>query len=118
MSLRVDPNQAHRELSAEPTFMSLRRPDHRHRLRLSRFVPDAIKVASASLPHAHHALQKVLVLTILAQVSLSKTLYYYTVRSGGVENRRKSSFFSSGRRVRGQRAGGAGSMRDVRGAGS
>ena len=70
----MDPNQALRELSAEPTFMGLRRPDHRHwRRRLSCFVLDAMKVASASLPH--HAPPKVLVLTLLAQVRLSKTHY-------------------------------------------
>ena len=27
----VDPNQAHRELARDTTFMGLRRPDHRHR---------------------------------------------------------------------------------------
>ena len=62
--------------------MGLRRPDHRHwRRRLSCFVLDATKVASASLPH--HALPKVLVLTILVQVRLSKTLYYRGLEEWG-----------------------------------
>ena len=71
----MDPNQARRELSGDPTFVGLRRPDHRHwRRPLSCFVLDAIKVASASLPY--HSRPFLLVLTILAQVRLSKTLYH------------------------------------------
>ena len=78
----VDPDQAHQEVSAEPTFMGLRRPDHRHRRRgLSCFVLDAIKVAPA--PLSHHAPLKVLVLTILAQVRLSRTLYYRGLEEWG-----------------------------------
>jgi hypothetical protein len=78
----MDPNQAHRELSEELTFMALRRPDHRHRRRrLSCFVLDAIKVAPA--PLSHHAPLKVLVLTILAQVRLSRTLYYRGLEEWG-----------------------------------
>ena len=56
-------------------LMGLRRSDHRHRRqRLSRFVLDGIKVASPRLPI--HSRPFLPVLMILAQVKLSKTLYY------------------------------------------
>ena len=77
----VDPNQAHRELKGDTTLMGLRRSDHRlrrsdirRRRRLSCFVLDGIKVASPRLPI--HSRPFLLVLTILAQVRLSQTLYY------------------------------------------
>ena len=75
VSLMVDPNQAHRELARGTTFMGLHTSDHRHRRRrLSCFVLDGIKVAFVPLPH--HSPVWHLVLTVLAQVRLSRTLYY------------------------------------------
>ena len=90
--------------------MGLRTPDHRHRRRrLSRFVLDAIKVASASPPH--HAPPKALVLMIPTQVRLSERIY-----SCNQEERSKSpnqASFPRGGGL-GTTSGGAGGMRDER----
>ena len=65
--------------------MGLRTPDPRHRRRrLSPFVCYAIKVAPAPLPH--HCGPMLLVLTILAQVRLSKALDYRDL--GGIGTQR------------------------------
>ena len=78
MSLRVDSNQAHRELARDTTFIGVHTSDHRTHVltsagRLSRFVLDEIE--ASRVPHSQHLSVWYLTLTILTLIRLSKTLY-------------------------------------------